>query len=335
MALVMDLSIIIINWNSADYLNNCLRSLYDNVKGPEFEIIVVDNASFDGSEAMLRSHYPQATFIQSDANLGFSKANNLGAKQARGRVFLFLNPDTEVTGSAIQDMMSTFDARPDAGIVGCKLLNGDGTIQTSCIAAFPTILSEALDLEYLQVLFPESRLWGMAALATQSSDPQQVECVSGACLMIRRDVFESVGGFSANYFMYAEDRDLCYKVHQAAYRAYFVGSATIVHFGGRSSESQTESNFSAVMRCQSLLEFMRCRHGWAYAAAYRGTTAVAAFFRLMILGSIYATLPGWRTRWHPALNKWVGIFRWSLGRETCASRYGAEHAASSGVRVVS
>ena len=138
------LSIVIVNWKSADFLRKCLQSIFANASDMSLEVIVVDNASFDGSAELVEREFPGVHFVQSKENLGFAGANNLGVRSAKGRNLLFLNPDTEVIGTALERMSSFLDATPDAGAVGCKLLNTDGTVQTSCIQPFPTILNQAL-----------------------------------------------------------------------------------------------------------------------------------------------------------------------------------------------
>lgn len=312
-----ELSIIIVNWNSVEPLSVCLNSLCRVGSERDFEIIVVDNASYDGCGERLRAYYPAVKFIQSKENLGFARANNLGANYARGRLLLFLNPDTAVVGSAIHTMAGIFAVRTDAGIVGCRLLNGDLTLQTTCVLAFPTTLNELLDCEVLRKAFPKIPLWGTTALLERGPKTIPVQCVSGACLMIRRDVFDQVGRFTPDYFMYVEDRDLCYKVHEAGYTTYFTNSAEVVHFGGSSSDRRTESNFSTVMRQQSILTFMRQHHGIWHAAVYRLATFSAAAGRLFLLaiGRVAARcgVPMPEVR---SFSKWRRIMRWSIGLES-------------------
>jgi GT2 family glycosyltransferase len=319
----MDLSIIIVNWNSIGYLRNCLESLCAETTGIKHEIIVVDNASYDGCGEMLRTGFPQARFIQNHQNRGFAAANNLAVTWSSGRFLLFLNPDTKISGPVIARMLSVFDSRPLAGVVGCKLLNADLTVQTTCVQSFPTLWNEVLDTEYFRSTFPNSRLWGNACLYIQDPGVFEVEAISGACLMIRRDVFERVGGFSTRYFMYVEDRDLCYAVRRAGFPAYFINTAEVVHYGGTSSDSRSESSFGTVMRCESLLNFMRYRRGRAHAAAYRLAMALSACCRLSLLWLVAGTCgtAGASAVPRGAIRKWWAVFRWSLGLESWARSY--------------
>jgi GT2 family glycosyltransferase len=312
----LDLSIIIVNWNSAAFVRKCLQSVYAGTKGCDFEVIVVDNASFDDCGEIVRSEFPATRFIGSAINLGFAKANNLGARAAKGRNLLFLNPDTEVIGDALLRMVSFLDAGPDAGVVGCRLLNTDLSLQTSCVQAFPSILNQALDTELLRRAFPKLRLWGTEALLT-GFKPAEVEVVAGACLMIKSAVFEAVGQFSSNYFMYAEDADLCFKAKLAGWKNYYLGTASVVHHGGRSSDKKPESNFASIMMRESLMEFMRMRRGSLYAVAYQFSTVVIAVLRLLALMAAFPFALGRRKResLRPAFAKWVKVLRWGLRME--------------------
>ncbi|MFZ0300331.1 MAG: glycosyltransferase family 2 protein [Candidatus Sulfotelmatobacter sp.] len=312
----MDLSIIVINWNSAGFVRKCLQSVYAGTTGCEFEVIVVDNASFDECGEIVRNEFPAAKFIQSDLNLGFARANNLGARETTGRNLLFLNPDTEIVGDALLRMVSFLDTQPDAGLVGCKLLNTDLSLQTSCVQAFPSLLNQALDNEHLRRVFPNLRLWGMQALLTDGK-PAEVEVVAGACLMIKSEVFEAIGQFSSNYFMYAEDADLCFKVKQAGWKNHYLSGASVVHHGGQSSGKKPESNFASIMMRESLLEFMRLRRGSLYAIAYQLTTIVIAVLRLLLLMVAFVfTLGGEKRKaLRPAFAKWVKVLRWGLRME--------------------
>ena len=175
----MDLSIIIVNWNSADYVKTCLASIFRAPPGLSFEVIVIDSGSNDNCGAIIARNFPAVKFIQANDNLGFPKANNRAYSCAKGDVILFLNPDTEIRGGMILNLWQSLRHLPQAGIVGAKLLNADGTVQTSCIQSFPTILNQVLDSELLRRWFPTARLWGMAALFKEGMQPEEVDIVSG------------------------------------------------------------------------------------------------------------------------------------------------------------
>jgi GT2 family glycosyltransferase len=327
----VELSIIIVNWKSKDYLRKCLASVLAETRGIEFEIIVIDSASFDGSEEMVRQEFPEVRFIQSQENLGFSKSNNRAFAESRGDVVLFLNPDTELVGPAINRLYDAMKALPNAGAVGGKLLNTDGTIQTSCIQAYPTILNQVLSAEALRRLTPRSRLWGMRAIFEASLKPVVVEMISGACLLMRRTVFEKIGQFSTEYFMYAEDVDLCYKAEQAGFSNYYFGEAVVVHHGGGSSQ-QARSNFSSVMMIESISQFLKKSHGNVYSLCYRLVLGGSALIRVVVLVllSPLLLLKSGVARWKSACSKWLAIFNWGLGLSRWPKQYRRTETASVG-----
>jgi N-acetylglucosaminyl-diphospho-decaprenol L-rhamnosyltransferase len=317
----LDISIIIINWKSRAFVRQCLASIYANADGITFEILVVDNASYDGCEQMLKSEFPQVIFIQSEQNLGFAGANNLALGLSTGRNVLFLNPDTEILGSAIQKLVSRLESVLNAGMVGARLLNSDCSLQTTCITAVPSILNQTLNSEYLRRTFPKWNIWGMRALYKEGNDLSQVEAISGACMLAKREVAERVGGFTTDYFMYAEDMDLCVKIAEAGWKIFYVPDAMIVHHAAGSSSSRKESNFSDIMLRESLVRFLAIHRGSLYVTLYRCSIILISVLRIIVL---LIVLPiaidprGYRFLVH-ALRKWCGILFWSLGLTRWAS----------------
>jgi N-acetylglucosaminyl-diphospho-decaprenol L-rhamnosyltransferase len=310
----MDLSIIIVNWNSADFLRACLDSVFRDTSDITMEVIIVDNASYDGSQEMIRRDFPPVRYIQSDANLGFARANNLGYQSSTGRLLLFLNPDTVILGSALSQMTACLDSLPDAGAAGCRLLNGDGTLQTSCVQALPTILNQALDAEALRKRFPNSRLWGMAPLFHGGSAPQPIEMISGAALMVRRDVFERIGMFSTEYFMYGEDAELCHKIAAAGWKLYYLPAAQIIHYGGQSTKKE-EGSFSTLLMQESLSQYFARTHSSLHAILFRCSRFFTALVRLGAL-TVMRILPAndeARAGRRSSFRKWALLLRWSLG----------------------
>ena len=318
----MDLSIIIVNWNSKEYLCKCVASILAGTRNLEFEIIVIDSGSFDGCAEMLRNEFPQVQFIQSRENLGFAKANNLAFQSATGESILFLNPDTEIVGPAINLLHSALKMFPDAGAVGGKLLNSDGTVQTSCVQAFPTILNQCLSAEALRRLTPKARLWGMRAIFEYDGKPSAVEMVSGACLMIRRSVFEKIGQFSTDYFMYAEDVDLCYQCRKLGFNNYYFGDAVVVHHG-RGSSQQARSNFSNIMMMESIGQFLSKWRGGGYSNCYRLVLSGAALIRvtLLVILSPVLLIRNGVSRWKASCSKWFAVFNWGLGLSGWTRQY--------------
>jgi GT2 family glycosyltransferase len=314
----MDLSIIIVNWNSKEYLSRCIASIGASTGALEFESVVIDNASFDGCDKMLQQRHPGVRFIQADRNLGFAGACNAGFKISNGRHILFLNPDTEPEGTAIETLHRELDSIPDAGIVGPTLLNGDRSVQTSCIQSFPTILNQALDSDALRSLFPRARLWGMRPLFARQVVPVEVEAVSGACLMIKRSVFERVGMFKSDYFMYSEDMDLCYSVLNAGWKTYYVPRAAVVHHGGGSSVKGDGSKVHSMMMVESRWRFFRMTRSEGYSWAYRVMMFITAVMRIGVIVALWPAL-AMRKRGsslEATLRKWTAIMRWTVEGES-------------------
>jgi GT2 family glycosyltransferase len=306
----MDVSVIIVNWNSQAYVRQCLTSLFTHCRSQKLEVLVVDGASFDGCDEMLAREFPSVRFVQSPVNVGFARANNLGARHAIGRHLLLLNPDTEFIEDSLSSLVARLESLPGAVAVGCRLLNRDRTLQKSCVQSFPTVLNQMLDSEFLRRRFPRSRLWGMAAL--ERTEPTEVEVLSGACILVRRECFERIGGFTERYFMYGEDLDLCFKLRKAGGRVYHVPDTSLVHFGGGST-AQAASNFSTVMMRDSVYKFIRFNRSLPSALAYRFSMTVTALVRLALMAPLM--LFGRRIVRHGSgsWRKWGAILRWSVG----------------------
>jgi GT2 family glycosyltransferase len=296
-------------------VRRCIASIRRQIDSLVYEIIVVDNASFDGCERVLRLNYPEAIYLQSPENVGFAKANNIGFSVSRGANLLFLNPDTEIVGPAIVRLYAALQRLPRAGAVGGTLLNGDGTLQTSCIQSFPTIINQVLAANVLLDLCPKSRLWGTAPLYRTNILADEVEVISGACLMVRRDLFDQIGRFSEDYFMYAEDLDICYKIRRAGWKNYYVPEATVIHFGGGSSK-QASGNFSNVMMRESIWRFLRKTRGLYYGSCYRWAMLFSSICRLGLLCFLLPiqALRGRQCTSLASLRKWLAILSWSARR---------------------
>jgi GT2 family glycosyltransferase len=308
----MDLSIIIVNWNSEFDLGKCIESIQAHTSGIEYEIIVVDNASPTNGIDDVGRHFPSIRIIKSSTNLGFSGANNLGFRQSKGRVLLFLNPDTMFVGPAIHTLITNLDTLPDAGAIGGRLLNTDLSLQTSCIQTFPTIMNQLFDVEVIRLRWPGCKLWNTAPLYSSSKEPTPVDVVSGACLMLRRNVFEQIGEFSEDYFMYADDIDLCYRAQQAGFTNYHVGNAVLVHHGGTSSKQQAVRQWATMMKFAAMAYFLRKTRGRGYANLFRLSMGCAAIVR--VLAVLALRIVGDRVvQREYALSKWKAVLKWASG----------------------
>ncbi len=230
-----EVSVIVVNWNTRDLLERCLAAAQANAGRVSVELIVVDNASADGSAAMVRERFPGAHLILNSDNLGFARANNLGAAAAGGRYLLLINSDAFLTPGALEALVSLADAQPRAGLVGAQLRNADGTFQASH-TPFPTLWREFLILTGLGRL-----VFGRQFPSRGPDDglgPQRVDYVEGACLLARRDAYQAVGGLDEGYFMYAEEVDLCLSMRRHAWEVWYQPAARVTHLGGASSRAR-------------------------------------------------------------------------------------------------
>ena len=263
----VDLTIAIVNWNAGSLLGRCLSSIADHRGNLISEIVVVDNASRDDSTAVLQE-FPQVHLIQNQTNLGFARASNQALQQAHGRFFLLLNPDTEVRPDALEAMVGFMDRHPDAGALGCQLLNSDGSIQVSC-SHFPNLRNMALESLGLSRLFPRSRWFARFKMSYWSHDEEaEVDQPSGACLMVRRAAWEQVGPLDEQFFMYFEEVDLCLRLRRAGWRIFFTPQAQVVHYGGESSRQQLDVR--VVVLYQSMIRFFEKHYGTWQVLALKG-----------------------------------------------------------------
>jgi GT2 family glycosyltransferase/lipopolysaccharide/colanic/teichoic acid biosynthesis glycosyltransferase len=242
--LAMDLSIIIVNYNVRDFLENALLSIQKALEARladgrriDGEVFVVDNASDDGSVDLVKKKFPQAHLIANQGNLGFARANNIALVQASGRYLLLINPDTVVQEDTLKVMIDFFDANPDVGAAGCKILNPDGTLQLACRRSFPTPWASFTKTTGLSAMFPRSQLFGRYNLTYLNPDESyEVDAVSGSFMMVRHVVYEQVGGLDETFFMYGEDLDWCYRIQKAGWKIYYLHKTQIIHYKGESTK---------------------------------------------------------------------------------------------------
>jgi hypothetical protein len=241
----MELSIIIVNWNVKDLLRKCLLSIFEHKPGFPFEVIVVDNASTDGSVHMVRSEFPhKVQLIVNDENRGFSVANNNGIKHSQGKYILILNPDTEVKSGAISTLVEFLKNHKEAAAVAPRILNPDGTLQES-VLSFPTLPALLLRAIFVEALWPEnpithkyfSRDFKYQSIA-------EVDQPMGAAILFKREIFNKVGLFDEHSFMFFDEVDLCYRIKQAGYKIYFTPQAEIIHHLSKSVQKWGALNLS-------------------------------------------------------------------------------------------
>jgi len=238
---VLDLSVVIVSWNTKDLLRGCLTSLYDSEGDFSFETVVVDNCSSDGSADMVREEFPQAHLIESEINGGYAYANNQGLGCFQARYYLLLNPDTVLPPDAIQRMLEFLDSHPEVGIAGPKLVMADGELDMACRRSFPTPENSFYKLFGLSRLFPDSERFGRYNLTYLDPDQvAEVDSVVGAFMMVRREVVEEVGCLDEQYFMYAEDLDWAFRAKRAGWKVYYYPEVTVLHYKRQSSQQNKD-----------------------------------------------------------------------------------------------
>jgi len=230
----MPLSIIIVNWNTVDLLRDCLQSVYDGLGGQDAQVIVIDNASEDGSADMVSELFPTVELVRNSENLGFAAANNQGFALARGTYVLLLNSDTLVHGDVLQQSVAYMKSHPKVGVFGCRVLNTDGTVQPTC-RMYPSLLNTALSASGLwKLAWP--RFLGRFQMSDWQRDSERtVEVVSGCYLMLPRKVIEEVGELDETFWFFGEDDDLCKRVHDAGWEVKFAPVGEITHYGSASA----------------------------------------------------------------------------------------------------
>jgi GT2 family glycosyltransferase len=273
----MDLSILIVNWNTRDYLLRCLRKVYSTIGHATFEVIVVDNASTDDSVAAVRSQYPQVNLIENDENLGFARANNQALAASRGEFVLLLNSDAFVHDGAVDAMIHHLRTSPDTGIAGCRLVYEDGSLQRSC-TAFPTLTSELWLALWLDRVFPKSRIFGSYKMTYwDQNDLREVDSVMGACMMVRRAVFDQIGVLDEHFFFSSEEVDFCYRAKQAGWKVRYLPDATATHIWGGSSQQIKTITFLNLYRYRIL--FFRKHYGGLKTFLYKWILALGSLFK--------------------------------------------------------
>lgn len=259
----MDISILIVSWNTREDLLRCLASVYADTIDHAFEVIVVDNNSSDGTAEGVTTGFPAVRLITNDMNLGFARANNQAVSHAHGHYWLLLNPDTVLRPGAVNRMVAHLRQHPLVAAVGPRLLNPDGSLQPS-IERLPTLFSEWWRLAQLDRLLPVSHYSKQVLTA---SAPRPVEVLNGACLLVRRDAVGQAPLFDEDYFVYSEEVDLCDRFRQAGWALHWLPTAAVIHRGGQSTRQVADRMFLELYG--NKLKFFRKRRGALAARLYK------------------------------------------------------------------
>lgn len=283
---VLDLSIVIVNWNTQHVIVDCLRSVLANLGELSTEVIVIDNASTDDSVQVIAERFPQVQLIANDTNRGFAAANNQGMRIARGAYVLLLNPDTVVLDGAFDKTLAYARRHPDIGVLGCQVMESTQAVQRTCFR-FPSPLNTLMWVSGALAWFPRSRIAGRAAYGPWNRrDEREVEVVSGMFMLVRCEAIEQVGLMDEAYFVFAEEADWCYRFRSAGWRCVFAPVGRIVHVDGGSKSTEQASVRMYVEIQKSLLLFHRKHLGW-------GRWALCKFLFLTTM----VTRLAWWTMW--------------------------------------
>lgn len=274
----VDVSILIVSWNTKHVLHDCLASVYKETKGITFEVIVIDNASTDASTKMVTAEFPSVILIENSVNRGFAAANNQGITIAQGRYLLLLNSDTRVLDNAVAKTLSFADAHPEAAVVACRVLNPDRSFQPTCFM-FPSVVNMILSSSYLYKLFPSSRLFGREEMTWWGRDNvREVDVVGGCFMLVRREAIEQVGRMDEQFFMYCEETDWCYRFKKTGWKVLFTPHAEIIHLGDQSTKQKKHEMFLQLWGSM-LLFFKKHKNPLVYVTV---CLLVAMFFLLRI-----------------------------------------------------
>lgn len=298
---MVDLSIIIVNWNGRDLLTKCLKCVESTVKKVSYETFVVDNNSSDGSQEMVRRDFSNVKLIANTDNVGFATANNQAMEVSQGRYVLLLNSDAFVNENTLDTMVEFMDTHPDAGMASCKLLYEDGSLQRSC-ATFPTLATELFIALGFDKIFAKSSLFGKYQMTDWNyDDTREVDVIMGAFMMVRASLIPRIGMMDKSFFMYSEEVDWCYRFKAAGSKVYFYPDVTCVHLWGGSSKAVKVESLLRLYKAR--VQFFRKHYGGVNAFLYKVILEFNAFIRVGP-GALY-----YLTRGNPASQQKHYAFR--------------------------
>ncbi|MDZ7291143.1 MAG: glycosyltransferase family 2 protein [candidate division KSB1 bacterium] len=280
--MIPDLSIIIITYNSRQDIVRCLASLHKFCTGTSIEIIVFDNASTDGTPQIVASMFPNVHLMQHQTNVGFARANNLAVASATGPYILFLNPDTWVDNDLATALVTFLDIHPEAAACAPRVLTPDGSVQFSSVCALPTLELLFYEQIGLSRIFPRNPRFGRYRMTYWNHDEiREVEHATGACLAIRRKIFDELGGFDENFFMYIEDVDLSYRLKRHGAKILYLPSAHVFHAGGQSGSQMAIQNYLGLYR--SFYYYFHKHHPRRTVIAVKLILMLGLFLRIVAL----------------------------------------------------
>jgi hypothetical protein len=254
-----EVTISIVNTNNRDLLQNCLRSIFETTR-VQVEAIVVDNASTDGSAAMVQREFPQVAVLQNETRAGFAASHNRALERGAGRYLFVLNEDTQLLSQCLDTLIAFMDAHPDAGACGPRLWNGDGSLQRTA-NRFPTLWFGIFEALSLNRLFPQNPARRHNTYADwDRATTREVDSISGAALLVRREAMEQVGLLDPHFFIYSEEVDWCLRLHQRGWKIFYVADAQLIHYGGSSTTARAPEKFHQI-HWDSFLYYYRKHFG--------------------------------------------------------------------------
>ncbi len=282
---MFDLSIIIVSWNAKNYLQECLTSLHAAEGDLRLEIIVVDNASSDGSPELIRAHFPEVKLIETGANLGFAKANNLGLKIAAGRYIALINSDVNVAADCLSTLLQYMEQSPTIGLIGPRMMGAKGEVRRSTMK-FPNLWDGFVRAMALDTLFKGTGLFrGFLNFDLNFEQVQDVDVLNGWFWMTRREAVQQVGGLDEQFFMYGEDMDWCQRFHKAGWRVVFFPEAESIHYGGASSANAPVRFYVEMQRAN--LQYWKKHHNRASLLCYWLLIGLNDLMRTIGYGLVY------------------------------------------------
>jgi GT2 family glycosyltransferase len=313
----MDLSILIISYNTRDLTLACVDSVYAETRSVEFEVLLLDNASTDGSAEAVAERYPQVRLIRSLNNLGFARGNNLAAREARGEFLLLLNSDTVILRGAVDKVMAFAKTNPDAAIVGGRTFFADGSLNRTSCHGRPTPWSMLCMGVGLTSFFRCSYLFDPESLGSWKRDTvRDVDAVTGCFFLIRRTLWEELGGFDERFFMYGEETDLCLRAWKAGSRCVICPDATLIHYGGKSERTRADKMIKLFRAKTQLFE----KH-WRPGARWFGGAMLRmwALTRMLATGALRFVQPSRSTSYEAWREVWRRRSEWTSGERLANS----------------
>ena len=318
-------SIVIVNWNVRELLHKCLQSIIQNDREKSWEVLVVDNFSKDGSSQMLKAEFAGVKLIANEYNLGFAAASNQGIRQSCGEYVLLLNPDTEIVGDAIKIMVGFMKEHQDVGVVGCKVIRPDGSLERSRHAhinllrtftwacGFNNLIPNGRIIKRIGTLL-EPRFHGFINVADENK-VSYPEALKGACILLRRKALDEVGLLDEDFYMYCEEFDLCYRLRKEGWKVAYAPDATIIHHGGQSAKQAYRRMSVEIFKSHALL--YEKHHGQNSATLAKAAICSGNFIRLLLYVPALLFQP---RKLKTIFKQSIDVMKWVISNDTKCSK---------------